>query len=78
MDLGAKSIVGYHIGAFLEGLRKTTKYLNRNKIQDRDLKPGLPEYEVGVPTISSSIWLWPLAVTVLTGKSVILVPCSWF
>jgi hypothetical protein len=68
VDLGAKSVVGYHVGGFLKGFRKTTKYLNRNKIQDRVLKPRLPEYEAGVPTISSSIWLWPLAVTVLTGK----------
>jgi len=68
VDLGAKSAVGYHIEAFLKGFRKTTKYLNRNKIQDWGLKPGLPEYEAGVPTESSGIWLWLLAVTVLTAK----------
>ena len=56
MDLGAKSVVGYHIGAFPEGFRKTKKYLNRNKLQGRDLKPGVPEYEAGVPTMSSGIF----------------------
>jgi hypothetical protein len=65
----AKSIVSYHIGAFLKVSRKTTKYLNRNKLQDPDLKPELPEYEAGVPTISSGVWLWLLAVTVLTGQN---------
>jgi hypothetical protein len=52
VDLEAKSSMEYHIGAFVEGFRKTTKYLNRNKLQDRDLKSGLPEYEAGVPTIA--------------------------
>jgi hypothetical protein len=66
--MGTKSVVGYHIGAFLQVSKKTTKYLNRNKLQDPDLKPGLSEYEAALPTISSGIWLWLLAVDVLTGQ----------
>jgi hypothetical protein len=48
---GGGLITRYYPGIRLEGLRKTTKDLNRDsQSPGRDVSPGPPEFEAGVLT----------------------------
>jgi hypothetical protein len=48
---GSGLILRYYPGVFLEGLRNTTKDLSQgSRSPGRDLKPGPPQYEVGLLT----------------------------